>query len=179
VIYKWKFISRKLLLDHPRLKIVEDVVELPNSQQIKYIRESPAGHRSVAVIAVNKNNQILIQTEYSYPPNEVLYQLPGGSVNQDEDIIVAANRELSEESGYVGSDCKFIGFFYTNNRRSDNRQYVVVCKNLKKQKLPQDNEEFIESEWIDPDKIKELIIAGKITNMNLLAAIQLYATVDL
>lgn len=44
MIQKWKFISRKALLGHPRMKIVEDIVELPNGQQITYIREKPVDH---------------------------------------------------------------------------------------------------------------------------------------
>jgi ADP-ribose pyrophosphatase len=174
MIQKWKFINRKLLLDHPRMRIIEDDVELPNGQRVSYIRHAPDNQYSVAVIAVNKKDEILLQKEYSYPPNEVMYQLPGGHANNNEDILNAANRELSEESGYAASDCKIIGSFYTDNRRSDRKQYVVVCKNLKKHKLKHDDEEFIENYWMSYDAVKKLIANGEITNVNLLAAMQLF-----
>ncbi len=174
MIQKWKYISRKLLLNHPRMKIVEDEVELPNGEHAMYIRQAPAVHHSVAVIAINARDEILIQKEYSYPPDEILYQLPGGKADNGEDTIQAANRELSEESGYVASDCRIVGSYYVDNRRSDKKQYVVVCKNLKIHKLQHDDEEFIESQWLSYDAIKKLIKNGEITNVNMLASLQLF-----
>lgn len=174
MIHKWKFISRTALLEHPRMTIVEDTVELPSGQQTTYLREAPVEGYSVAVMALNDKGELLLQREYSYPPNEVMYQLPGGSAKKGEDIIKAGNRELSEESGYIAMNCQILGSFFVNNRRSNGMQFVVLCENLKYQKLPEDDEEFIESEWITLDQLNQLIRDGKISNINLLAALQLY-----
>lgn len=173
MIKKWKFVSRRVLLEHPRMVIVEDTVELPNEKQTTYIRETPAGTHGVAIIAVNDKDEILIQQEYSYPPDEVMYQLPGGAMEAGEDIIEAANRELSEESGYIGEDCKILGYCYVNNRRSNKKQYVVLCKDLKKQKLQEDDDEFIESQWVSLDELNSMIKSGEIVNMYMLAAISI------
>jgi len=178
MIHKWKFISRKSLLDHPRMKIVEDIIELPNGNKTTYIREAPYSRQSVTIIAVNKKDQILLQREYSYPPDEVMYQLPGGGIEKNEDIIAAANRELSEESGYVSKTLKLVGSFHTNNRRSDSKQYVVVARNLESHKLPEDEEEFIENIWVTRGQLKELVRSGEITNINLLAALQLFDSIN-
>lgn len=146
---------------------------LPNSKQISYIREAPCRNHSVAILALDENGRLLLQREYSYAPNKVMYQLPGGAAEDSEDAISAANRELSEESGYISKTSRVIGSFYLNNRRSDRKQYVVLCENLVQQKRPNDEEEFIESEWIDRDQLKLLIQEGKIENVNLLAALTL------
>lgn len=172
MISKWRFIRRKILLDHSRITIMEDTVKLPNGKEIKYVLEAPSEKHSVAIIAL-KDNNILLQKEFSYPPNKVMYQLPGGSANDSEDITQTANRELSEESGYISKDCKIIGYFYLNNRRSNKKQYVVLCKDLVTQKLPEDKEEFIESIWIPLEKVDQLIRENKITNIGLLAALRL------
>ncbi len=174
MLEKWKFIERKVLLDHPRMKIVEDYVKLPNGKQINYILEASTDKASVAIIAINDKNEILLQKEYSYPPNEVLFQLPGGAVKESEEIVVAANRELSEESGYIGKNCQIIGYFYLNNRRSDRKQYVILCRDLIKKKQSHDDEEIIESIWVSLDKVDQLIKENKITNVSLLAALRLY-----
>ena len=174
MIKKWKFISRESLLDHSRMKIVEDSVELPDGNVIKYIREAPTSLDSVTTIAVNDKDEILVQQEYSYPPDEIMYQLPGGKVEIGEDVIVAANRELSEESGFMATDCTVLGSFYVNNRRSNIKQYVVLCKNIEVKKSAKDAEEFIESQWLSRTAIQDLIRNGKIVNMNMLAALQLF-----
>jgi len=156
------------------MHIVEDDVILPNGKTLKYLREAPGKRHSVTTIAINDKNEILVQREYSYPPNTAMIQLPGGAIEDDEAVIVAANRELSEESGYLAENTKQIGHYFTSNRRSDQKQFVVLCTDLKEYKLPEDPEEFIESEWIKIDKLKEMIGNGEIVNINMLAALNIW-----
>lgn len=170
----WECISQKQVFRHPRLQLTEDTVVLPSGKEIAYLREEPAKAHSVAIIAVNANGQILLQKEYSYPPNKTLWQLPGGAVELDEDTIDAARRELAEESGFTADDCSIIGSYYLNNRRTDRKQFVVVCSNLRRKTLPPDDEEFIESIWVDFTKVKHMVATGEIDNVTLLAALQLY-----
>lgn len=174
-IKKWTFVKRKMVLEHPRMSLAEDKVKLPNNKEVSYLIELPGRNHSVTVIAINSVGELLLQREYSYPPNEILWQLPGGGMNDGETIETAALRELSEESNLTAQSTKFIGYFYTNNRRSDQKQYVVVCKDLKEEKGKADPEEFIESEWVSIDTLNKLIANGEIYNMNLLAAIQLWS----
>jgi 8-oxo-dGTP pyrophosphatase MutT (NUDIX family) len=162
MIKKWKFISRQSLLDYPRMKIVEDSVELPDGKVTQYIREAPVDYSSVTIIAINHDGEILVQ-----------------QLNIGEDIITAANRELSEESGYTAASSTNIGFYYVNNRRSNVKQHVVVCKDIKVQKLQQDDEEFIESRWLSRDAIHSLTKDGRIVNINMLAALQLFDAFDI
>lgn len=173
MIHKWKFINRKILLDHPKMTVVEDEVLLPSNKKVSYIREAPSKGHSVAIIALDSNERLLLQKEYSYPPDKIMYQLPGGAVENKEGVIDAANRELSEESGYIARDTTVIGSFYLNNRRSDRKQFVVLCRDIMPQKNTEDEEEFIKSEWVSQDKVRTLIQQGKIENIGLLAALAL------
>lgn len=156
------------------MKIVEDVIEMADGERSTYVRRAPSTDKSIAVIALNGKGELYVEQEYSYPPNEVMYQLPGGAVKSGEKLEIAANRELSEEAGYVARNVEIIGSFYVSNRWSDVRQYVAVCTGLSERSLPQDAEEFIEGEWMSLTRVRELIIAGEITNMNMLAALQLF-----
>jgi ADP-ribose pyrophosphatase len=132
---------------------------------------------SVAVIALNDAGEILLQREYSYPPNEILWQLPGGSMTEGEDPVEAARRELSEESGLTARKCKILGHYYTNNRRSDERQYVVLCIDLASRLSKADPEEFIESQWVPVDKLDDMMASGEFENAYLLAALNLWRAV--
>lgn len=171
---KWEFISRTPVFNHARLSLVEDRVRLPNGKEIHYILEAPSPCGSVAVIALNSQGQILLQREYSYPTGEILYQLPGGAIEEGEDILNAAARELSEESGYTPQKMDMLGSYYLNNRRSDRRQFVVLCEDLSPVEAPSDPEEFIENIWVDFSEVRVMIRAGRIENITLLAALKLF-----
>jgi hypothetical protein len=47
------------------------------------------------------------------------------------------------------------------------------------QKLQQDDEEFIESRWLSRDAIHSLTKDGRIVNINMLAALQLFDAFDI
>jgi len=169
----WKTLHSRVLLDYKGFKIIEDTVLLPNRKETTYIRRE-ISNDSVIVIAINKNAKILIQKEYSHPPKKIMWQLPGGSIHDKENVIDAANRELSEESGYRSTNLKNIGFYYVNNRLSNQRQHVVVATNLERFKLQEDSDEFIENYWMDIDEILLKISANDFDNINLLAALNIW-----
>jgi ADP-ribose pyrophosphatase len=173
-IRAWKKLSSVEILNHPRIHLIEDSVELPNGKTTSYIRVAPVKTHSVAVIAVNDKQEILLQKEYSYPPNEVMWQLPGGGMQGGEDVLTAANRELNEESDMVADTCEEIGYYYIDNRRSDAKQYVVLCTNLQSQVGQRDDEEFIETHWVPIAKLRSMIANGEFSNAFLLAALNIY-----
>ncbi len=161
------------------MTLAEDTVRLPNNLETSYLRIVPVKNHSVGVIAINAKNEILLQREYSYPPDKILWQLPGGGMNSGESIKRAALRELREESNLTAKKIKTIGFFYVDNRRSDAKQYIVVCRDLKYCLGVADPEEFIENVWVSLDNLNKLIADGEIQNMNLLAALSLWKHVKL
>ncbi len=169
----WKKLTSKILLDHPRLKVLEDEVELPNGHTTKYLKFDSRGN-AVTIIAINTEGKILLQKEYSYPPNEELYQFPGGFVPSNEDLLVGANRELMEEADLRANNLIELGSYYINNRKSDQKMYVYLGSDLQAESLPGDLEEDIQSYWVSEDEIEDLIKKGEIKNYTVLAAWCLY-----
>ena len=151
------------------------MVELPSGEVTSYIRL--AGHNAVTVICL-RDDEILLQREYSYPPEEVLLQFPGGKIEGSETPEHAAARELREELGFTFSECERLGWYYISNRRSDAKMYVILAKHVAPcEKIGGDAEEDIELFWIPLGKIKDMIAQGEITNMSMLAAWALVAKV--
>ena len=169
---KWKRLGSKKLFEHPRLTVFEDEVELPSGLQTKYLHFASAPGTGM-VIARNNDGKFLIQKEYSYPPNEFLYQFPGGALHENEDPAIGAARELAEESGYFGTLCP-LGWFYPNNRRTSQKMSVFLAVDLQETAKQPDPEESIENYWFTEQEIDAMIQTNEICNYTLLAGWALY-----
>ena len=167
-IQKWRKISSRHILDHPRMQLVEDEVELPSGKKIQYLRQEYSGG---VIVICRKGDKILVQREYSYPVDEILWQFPGGKIEADETPEQAATRELAEESGIKAENAKCIGWFYPESRRTNARSFVVECDYVTDdEKARPDDTEFIESEWIENGQISQMIRRGEVRNYAMLAA---------
>lgn len=142
----WQKNKSKIIFKHPRLKIFEDDVILPDGSSTKYLRFAKT-HNSVTVICQRNDQKILLLSEYSYPPNKWLLEFPGGLINTKEKPASGANRELMEEGKYYAHRLKLIGKYFINNRRSNAKMYVFYATDLEPKNLPQDHEESFKPEW--------------------------------
>jgi ADP-ribose pyrophosphatase len=57
---------------------------------------------TVAVLALTKQNEVVLARQFRPGPEQVLDELPGGLVDDGEQPLGAARRELLEETGYAG-----------------------------------------------------------------------------
>lgn len=165
----WKKISSKVVYKHPRITLIEDTVELPSGDQVEYLTFEARGD-SACVICTD-GDMVLVQQEYSYPPNESLYQFPGGKIEANETATQGAIRELAEESGLKPGDITEIGWFYMDNRRTSARMHVYLASDCKLiEKIGGDKEEDIKSFWLTISDVDDKIKNGEIVNYSMLAA---------
>jgi ADP-ribose pyrophosphatase len=170
----WKTVSSKEVFNHPRLSLVEDEVILPNGVKTKYLKYKDDGRCAVTVVAKRDDGKILLQTEYSYPPNQKLFQFPGGLVPHDEKPEVGVNRELMEEADLMANKLELLGSYLVNNRRSSAKMLVYLATDLQEKSLEGDPEEDIESFWFSEDEIARMIKNNEISNCHVLTAWCLY-----
>jgi len=169
---KWRKLKSTKLFEHPRISVFEDDVELPSGIQTKYVHFGKMNDSSM-VLAKNKDGKFLLQKEYSYPPDEVLFQLPGGAIEHDEDPEAGARRELAEEAG-LGGKLELLGWFFLHNRRSNQKMFVYEATELITVEAKQDPEELFEEYWLTEAEIDKLIKTNEIRNYTALAGWALY-----
>ena len=175
-IQKWQRLKSTTVFEHPRMTLVEDDMKLPNGKVIKYLRQEYKGNGGVIIICI-KDDKILLQQEYSYPVNEVLYQFPGGRIEDGETYEEAAMRELAEESNLTIKNPVYLGWFYPDNRRTNAKLHVVLSDDVVvDDSKTADDEEFIISAWLPLNEFKTKLKDGELTNYSVLAAWALYSS---
>lgn len=71
-------------------------------------------HNGGVVIACQPEpGRVLLIKQYRYPIDEELIELPAGRVEIGEDRLLAAKRELTEETGFIAQDWTLLSHMYS------------------------------------------------------------------
>lgn len=115
----------------------------------------------VAVFALSEKNEVILTKQYRPGPDKIVDDLPGGGVDQNEDIQEAVERELLEETGYRG-DCTYLMSYHASPYSTGVKHSFIAlnCKKIAKQKL--DDTEFIEVTLKSMEEFKKQLWAGEV-----------------
>ena len=99
----------------------------------------------VNIFAVTENNEIILVKQHRLGKNVVTLEVPAGSIDNGEDPLNAAIRELREETGYTTNNIKLIKQIQVNPAIQDNICYFFIALDCKKTT----NTDFDETEEIE------------------------------
>jgi len=162
----WKILESKYI--HPNFRI--DKCELPNG---KFLDAHILEFRSWAnVVALTKSNEVVLIKQYRHGVREVMWEIPGGVVNDDEDPTEGVKRELLEETGYTAKEFIQMGKLYPNPAIQTNLMYYFLALGAEKvseQEL--DDGEDIEVHLVPLDELIEMTKRGEFPHALQVAAL--------
>ena len=151
------------------LKVLTKNVDLPNGKNMNLEMIDHLG--AVLIVPFLNKSEVVMIRQYRASIDEYLYELPAGTIEAGEDILNCAKREIIEETGYEALDWQELGFIYPCPGYSNEKIFIFKAENLTANKaLPQDEEEIIEVEIFNQEKIKTFLKEGKITDSKTIAA---------
>jgi len=129
----------------------------------------------VNIIAITPDEKIVLIKQYRHGTDCITTEIPGGAVNHMEDKLLAAMRELQEETGYTSNQWTSLGKVDVNPAFMTNHCETFLALNAVKthdQNLDpfEEIDVFLESK----NKINTLIKNGEITHSLIIAAFYLY-----
>lgn len=145
MLKKWKLLDSELVLNEKWYQVRKDTVEVKPGKIINdyYLSLS---NDIVLIVALTADKKIPLVRQYKHGAGEILIELPGGYVDDNEEPLAAAQRELREETGFTATIWHSLGDFYKNSGKTKGgRTHLFLALNASRtssQKL--DDNEIIE-----------------------------------
>ncbi len=130
----------------------------------------------VGIVVLNKENKVFVAKRIDNPKN--FWQMPQGGVDEGEDFLKAAYRELEEETSIKNVELikeldgtityelpdRLLGLIWKGKYRGQKQKWFLM------RFVGMDNEiniktkhpEFLEWKWVDLDKITDLVVDFKL-----------------
>lgn len=128
---KWELVKSEYLFNRPWLTVRRDTVRLPNGtvHPEYYVLEYP---RWINVIAITRNGRFVMVRQYRHGLGVVATELCAGVVEEGEETLEAAKRELLEETGFGGGDWELSMVISANPGSQNNLSYCYIARGVEK-----------------------------------------------
>ena len=159
---KAELLSSKTVYKGRIFTVVLDRVREPSGMLVT--REIVRHRGSVVILAVEGKRapKVLLERQYRYAAQGELWELPAGKIDGGEDPLVAAKRELLEETGYKARSWKKFLEFYVSPGFLDEMMFIYLATGLILGKAQPEADEFIESRWVTLATAIKMIASGAI-----------------
>ena len=166
--FKEKTVKKHYLHKGKILNLRRDDIILPNgSDAIREVIEHSGG----SAIVCERDGKILLVKQYRYPYAEELLEIPAGKLNDGETPEQTAIRELEEEGGMKAERVEKMFDVYPSPGYTDEIIRIYKAVNPKKTQMNLDEDEFLTGEWIEKEKLKQMIENGQIKDAKTLIAL--------
>ncbi len=110
---EWIKLKSEHLLDLKIFKARFEFLKNPrNNKEVKVtVLEA---NDAVNVVAFTPQQKILIIKQLRFGTGQFSIEIPGGFIDDGEDHLTAAQRELREETGYSSTTWTYLGYVYAN-----------------------------------------------------------------
>ena len=130
----------------------------------------------VGIIVLNTNNEVFVAKRIDNPKN--FWQMPQGGVDEGEDFLKAAYRELEEETNIKNVELikefngtityelpdRLLGIIWKGKYRGQKQKWFLMKFTGDEQEIniKTKNPEFLDWKWIELDQITEVVVDFKL-----------------
>ncbi len=165
-IKQWKVLETSYF--RPRFRL--DKCELPNGNLLTATVLELSTWANI--LAVTKDQEAVLIKQYRHGVQEVLWEIPGGVVEDDEEPLDGVKRELLEETGFTASEFIQVGKIYPNPSFQTNTVYCYLALNAEKvAKQNLDDGEDIEVHLVPIDELLRMVRRGEFPHALQVAAL--------
>jgi ADP-ribose pyrophosphatase len=174
---KVEVLSSRVAFDGPLFRVMREEVCEPGKKIVH--RDVIRHNGSVVILAVVDSSKrdplIVMERQYRHAAGQYLWEVPAGKMDEGEERLAAAKRELKEETGYRAKKwTKLVRYFASPGFLGEWMQ-VFLAEELIAGEAEPEEDELLEVVLVPLSEVLRMIDDGKILDGKTLVSVQLYA----
>lgn len=177
-----KLVDRQVLHSSNYATFVKDTIEAPDGG--RHTREVVVHPGAVTVVCLLTDGRVLLVRQYRHAAGEVLLELPAGTLDRQpdgslEDPLLAARRELLEETGHRAGTWRKLAEFWTAPGFATELMHLYVATEVEADPSwtgPEPDERLVQAS-MPLDDLLAMAGRGEIRDAKTLVGIYMTATV--
>ena len=159
----WQVTESRVAYENAWIRVVEDQVVRPDGTAGVY-GVVEVRHPAVFILGLNDADEVLFETVDRHTVG-VSLEIPAGG-GDGEDLLVAAKRELYEETGYVAESWQQLGTMWALKGVCRAEQRVFLARGLSRTSEGDDAsaEGILGTTWIPWADVLRMVTVGEITD---------------
>ncbi len=166
-------LDRKLVHKGKIVDYYQDTVQVPNGET--EVWDFVAHEGAAATLPVLPDGRILMVKQYRNALDRFTLEIPAGGLNgSSEPTMIAAARELEEETGYRPGNLELLLTIQTTVAFTNERIDIYLATDLVKTSQHLDHDEFLKVEAYRLDDLLGMIESGTLEDSKTVSAILKY-----
>lgn len=159
-----RMVESQTIFEGKIIKVTLDQARLPNGDlAAREVVYHPGG---VAVLALDEDDTVYLVRQFRYPIQELLLELPAGKLDHgsEEDALLGAQRELSEETGLEAAEWTYLGYTLASPGFCTEALHMYLARGLTRKGQHLDEDEFLDVVTMPFEQLVEQVMDGAITD---------------
>ncbi len=157
---EYKVLESDLVFSGKVLKIQCDKITLPDGNSAK--REVVLRGDATAIVPIDKDGNVILVKQYRHPAKSIVFEIPAGMMDDGEEAIKCAKRELEEETAIRAGKMEYMYTMYPAIGICTEKIHIFLATELEKGEFNFDDDEFIEVVKMPLDEAINMIYKGEI-----------------